>query len=245
MTSGPVRSDELGCAIEQRGSGPVVQAVAGAPTGDGESQRGAFGQLVVRLSELRVIAGGLLEVVADDLVALDESVAVLVEPVCEARVQVGADSLGEGVVGSVADQQVAEAVAVVAGDLSAVGTEELAPHECCEPGRDLSLLGRKRLHTAAVEDLALDRAALEDATLGLVELVEAGGEQRLQRRRHLDFRVLGRHRQHLGDEERVAGRSVCDPRRATRPRPRRRSARLRASGGSGSRRSDGAGQDGR
>ena len=40
--------------------------------------------------------------------------------------------------------------------------------------------GAERLHGAAVEDLALDRAALEHPPLGRVELVEAGREQRLQ-----------------------------------------------------------------
>ena len=163
------------------------------------------------MSELGRVAGGLLEVVADDLVALDERVAVLVEPVGEAGVQVGADRLGERVVGSVADQQVAEAVAVVAGELGAVGTDELAPHECCEPGRDLRLLGSERLHAAAVEDLALDGAALEHPALGLVELVEPSRQQSLQRRRHVDVRILGRHREHLRDEERVAARGAGDP----------------------------------
>ena len=135
-----------------------------------------------------MIADSLLEVVSDDLVPLDERLAVLVEPVGEARVQVGADCLGQGVVGGVADQEVAEAVAVVAGELGAVGTDELVADERGEPGRDLRLLGGERLHGAAVEDLALDRAAFEHPALGFVELVEAGRQQRLQRRRHLDLR---------------------------------------------------------
>ena len=114
---------------------------------------------------------------------------MLVEPVGEAGVQVGADRLGEGVVGGVADQQVAEAVAVVARELGAVGPDELVAHERGEPGRDLRLLGGERLDGAAVEDLTLDRAALEHPALRLVELVEPGRQQRLQRRRHLDLRA--------------------------------------------------------
>ena len=136
---------------------------------------------------------------------------MLVEPVGEAGVEVGADRLGERVVGGVADQQVAEAVAVVAGELRAVGADQLAAHEPGEPGRHLRLLGRERLHGAAVEDLALDRAALEHPALGLVELVEPRREQRLQRGRHLDLRVAGGHREHLGDEQRVAARRPRDP----------------------------------
>ena len=104
---------------------PAVEAIARAPAGGGEPQGGAFGKGRVGLPELRLVAGGLFEVVADDLVALDERLAVLVEPVGEAGVQVGADRLGERVVGRVADQQVAEAVAVVARELRAVGTNEL------------------------------------------------------------------------------------------------------------------------
>ena len=126
--------------------------------------------------------------VADDLVAFDERLAVVVEPVGEAGVQVGAERLGERVVGGVADQQVAEAVAVVAGDLRTVGTDELPADESGEPGRHLRLLGGERLHRAAVEDLALDGAPLEHRAFGLVELVEAGRQQRLQRRRDLDLR---------------------------------------------------------
>ena len=248
---GPVRSYELGRPSEQRGPGPVVLAVDRAPAGGGESRGGAVGELGVRLPELRLVSGCLLEVVADDLVALDQGVAVLVEPVGEAGVQVGTDRLGERVVGGIADQQMAEAVAVVAGELGAVGADELVAHERGEPGRDLRLLGRQRLHGAAMEDLALDRASLEHAPLGLVELVEAGCEQRLQRRRHVDLLVPGGHREHLRDEERVAGRSVGDPlaqlRRDARPRsacPRlpERAARSRSVPGQPGRRSTSSGR---
>ena len=70
----------------------------------------------------------------------------------------------------------------------------------------------ERLDGAAVEDLALDRAALEHAPLGRLELVEARREQRLQGGRddHLAVRLAG-HRHHLLDEERVAARGAGDP----------------------------------
>src|SRR5207342_493954 len=105
-------------------------------------------------------------VVADDLVALDERAAVLVEPTGEAGMQVGADRLRERVVGGVSNEQVAEAIAVLAGDLSAVGTHELAPDECRQPGRDLRLFGNERLDAAPVKEFALDGAALEHPALG-------------------------------------------------------------------------------
>jgi hypothetical protein len=63
-----------------------------------------------------------------------------------------------------------------------------------------------------VEDLALDRASLQHSALGLVELVESGREQRLQRRRHHGLRVVGGHRKHLGDEQRIAAGGVLDAR---------------------------------
>ena len=66
----------------------------------------------------------------------------------------------------------------------------------------------------------LDRAALEHAPLAGVELVEAGGEQRPQARRHLDpGSRLGGHRQHLGDEERVAAGQRRSSRAAPPPEP--------------------------
>ena len=89
--------------------------------------------------------------------------------------------LRQRVVGGVADQQVAEAEGVLAGELAVSGRIELLAHERGQPRRDLRLLGSERLDGAAVEDLALDRAALEHAPLRLLELVEPRGEQRPQR----------------------------------------------------------------
>ena len=59
--------------------------------------------------ELGAVAAGLLEVVAEDLVQLDQLGAVLLQPGCEALVEVGAGRFRQRVVGGVADQQVAEA----------------------------------------------------------------------------------------------------------------------------------------
>src|SRR5690349_4632579 len=109
-----MRSDELDRPGEQRRAGWAVVAVDCTVAGGYEPGGGAVGKLRLGLPKLGVVADGLFEVVADDLVVLDERLAVLVEPVGEAGVQVGADSLGERVVGGVADQQVSEAVAVVA-----------------------------------------------------------------------------------------------------------------------------------
>jgi hypothetical protein len=88
---------------------------------------------------------------------------------------------------------------------------ELVAHERSEAGRDLRLLRAKRLDSAAVEDLALDRTAFEHPALRLVELVEPRRQKRLQCRRHSDLRIFRRHGEHLGDEERVARRCLGDP----------------------------------
>ena len=67
-----------------------------------------------------------------------------------------------------------------------------------------------------MEDLAFDRATLEDVALCRLELVEAGREQRLQRGRHDHVALrLSSHRDHLRDEQRVAARRPGD----SRPQP--------------------------
>ena len=104
----------------------------------------------------------------------------------------------------------AEAEAVFAGNLSLLGRDELLANQAGEPRRHLRLVGDERLDGAAVEDLALDRCALEHGSLGLLEPVEAGRQERLQRRRDDHLAVAG-HRQHLADEERVAACCVRDP----------------------------------
>ena len=168
-------------AFEQAGRGSYVLSVERPLSGSCEAIPGAERERGIGLPELGEVERRLLEVVADDLVALDEFPTVLVEPVGEALMQVGADCLRERVVGGVADQQVTEAEAVVAGELGAVGSDQLPANERGEPGRDLGLLGRERLHGPAVEDLALDGSPLEHLALGVVELVEARRQQRLQR----------------------------------------------------------------
>ncbi len=94
----------------------------------------------VRTPELDQVAGRLLEVVGDDLVPLDERLPVLVEPVRETRVEIGTHRLWQGVVRSVADEQMPEAVAVLARELSTVGPDQLAAHQPCESRRHLCLL---------------------------------------------------------------------------------------------------------
>src|SRR5829696_8804395 len=203
--------DEHGGALEEARGGLVVLAAGCTASRVGEALPCGTAKPVLGQPELRAVAARLLEVVAEDLVELDESGSGLLEPGREALVEVGAARLRDSVVGGVSDEQVAEAEAVLTGERRPVRPDQLLSRERGET-RGHAFIGRQCLHSATVEDLALDRAVLEHASLGGLELVEPRGEQRLQRRRddHLAFGLFG-HGQHLGDEERVAARGVSDP----------------------------------
>ena len=208
----PVRPCQLKAAFQQTGCGREVGPQPRTLRGDRQVVAGGQRELLVGPAELVEVAARLLEVVAEDLVQLDQALAVLLEPGGEAPVEVGAGRLGEGVVGGVADQQVAEAEGVLAREQRPVRADQPLAHERSQAGRHLGLLRTERLHGASVEDLSLDRAPLEHASLCRFELVEAGGEQRPQGGRddHLAVCLAG-HRQHLLDEERVTARRASDP----------------------------------
>ena len=98
-----------------------------------------------------------------------------------------------------------EAIGVLARELRPVGPHELAPDERRQRRAQLGLGRRQRLHRAAMERSPLDGAAFEHRALGRIQLVEAGAQQRLDRRRHGHLSV-GRvtdEADHLLDEERV------------------------------------------
>ena len=125
----PRRPGQTERPLEQPFGGPAVAAPERAAAGDREPLTGALSQGRVGLSELLLVAGGLLEVVAEDLVELDQVGGALLQPVGEALVEVGTDCLRQRVVSGVADQQVAEAEGVVAWELRAVGADELLADE--------------------------------------------------------------------------------------------------------------------
>ncbi len=150
--------------------------------------------------------------VTDDLVELDQVGAELLEPRREPLVQHCAARLRQRLVGGVANKEMPEAVRLVGGDRGRVGADKLLADEGDEPRVDLPLIRGEREHCAAMEDLALDRAALEHGALVGRESVEPGREQRVDRRRHGDLAVrLPRELNHLLDEERIAAGGVSDP----------------------------------
>src|SRR5580765_8164465 len=99
-----------GGALEERACSADVTAVEGSAARRGEVLRcaaGEAGQLGAFRVELPAVAVRLLEVIAQDLVALDELLAV--QPVRELLVQLCPPPLGQGLVGGIADQDVAKA----------------------------------------------------------------------------------------------------------------------------------------
>jgi len=126
-------------------------------------------------------------------------------------VQIGSRRLRKNVVGGVPEQQVAKAKGVVSGNPLSIGTDQPLAHERGEVWRDLASVG-KRLERATMEDLALDRGALQHRALFAVQLVESSGEQRAQRwrDRHLAVSLAG-DREHLCDEQRVPSCRAGDP----------------------------------
>ena len=120
------------------------------------------------------------------------------------------------------------------------GTPARASISSCPSTRGRSA-GRRQLEDgAAMEDLAFDRASLEDGAVLAAEPVEAGGEQSLDRRWQGELGQLARrrqravpaeqqplvdeHRDHLLDEERIALGRFGDSRCARRRRARARRA---------------------
>ncbi len=153
--------------------------------------------------------------VADDLVELDQLRAARFQPRGEALVQIGAGRLRQRLVSRVPNEEVAEAVAVLAGQLRVLGADEVLAHQSDEPAVHRRLVLDERCNAAPVEDLSLDRAAFEHVALRRIELVEACGQQGLDRRRNLDLlavRGSADEGEHLLEVQRVAAGRPADSR---------------------------------
>ena len=104
------------------------------------------------------------------------------------------------------------------GKIESAGLDELLPRQRHQArcGRSPLLLRRELGDGAAPELLANDCGAFDHGPLLRLEPVEAGGEKSVDRRRNREVvrgrAVLGQHREHLLDVERVALRGLCDPR---------------------------------
>ena len=177
----------------QRGSRPC----------GGEPAAGAALELWVSAVKLPPIAGRRFQVIAQHFVDLGQFLSVRLEPVREALVQLGPHLFRQGMVGSIAKQQVPEAESLIAGEHWLLRMNQLLTHEADQRRLDL---GRTRQlgDGAPVEDFSLDRASLDHRPLGVGEQVEACLQQRLHCRRCADVAALADEREHLLHEQRVS-----------------------------------------
>jgi hypothetical protein len=186
--------------------------------------------VVVERTELRQEAVRLLEVVAEDLLVLG-AVAVAVHalaPIGKALVQAGAVALQQSAVDGVADQDVLEAEGILLLDGRPIGPDELLSRQCIEQPAHLvaERVCDEFPHGGAREDEADHRCGVDHGALLGDQLVEASGEQGLDRGRDHDLGdalrcdpagaslpddpLVDHHRQKLLDEERVALGGIDD-----------------------------------
>ena len=162
-----------------------------------------------RPGELGSIPAGLLQVVADDFLLPDDRFpSHLLQPVRGALVQLSASDLRGRVVRRVADQQVAEAERILARQRRSLGVDQLLANERHQIRRQ-ALAGVLRYevpHAADGEILPDDRRRLEHRSLVWREAIQAGGEQRVDRRGDGDGRQVPDHPPAsaiAGDEPRI------------------------------------------
>ncbi len=159
--------------------------------------------------DLEVALQCLLEVIAAELGMLGGvPLAAAIEPAGMTLVEVRAHLLGDPFVGGVTNQDVVEAVCLLAFEVRPPGVDELAPGERIEAGVEavVLLLGHQLGQGAAVKGAPLDRRPLDHRALIRGQSVDACGEHGLDRRRNGAGAVarLGPHRHHLLEEQRVA-----------------------------------------
>ena len=154
--------------------------------------------------------------VADDLVAFERNLAVgALEPLRKPLVQLRAERLRHRRVHDLANEDVPEAIRVLARGRPALGPDELLADEARELLVHVVVGGRRHElgYRIALEHLALDRRALEHDAHATRQRVDTSLEQRLNRGRHGDLgsTQLAHHCEHLLDVQRVAGRRLDDP----------------------------------
>ena len=137
-----------------------IRRGTGAPAGRGQVRSGAPRKPARLSAELAAVAGGPLQVVAEDLVELDQVRACSASQSANrswssARVAFGSASYAASRISRCRKRKARRPAA------SRRRADELLAHEARSAARGSRLVRRERLHRAAVEDLALDRAALE------------------------------------------------------------------------------------
>ena len=165
-----------------------------------------------RTFELGEELDGLVEVVRADL---DELLTrPLCEPFGESRVVLRASELRHARVGDLANERVLEPVRDLARDRRARLAQEKLPLQQIVEQRLVPVdVRRQMLERAAPEDPSDDRASLKQRLRRGIEMVDAGGDQRLERVRNAVGRAVARsaldeHPDRLLDEERIALRAI-------------------------------------
>jgi hypothetical protein len=157
-------------------------ASARRPAGLGEPRRGRAGEhppAGVHRPELAPQAVGLFQVVGEQLRVLAQPLAGgPLQPAGEALVQLGAERLGQAGVGGVAEQRVAEAERLLAGDVRGRRADQLPAHQRAQVAADRLRVGAGRQlgHRVPVERLADHAGPADHGALLLVELLHARGE---------------------------------------------------------------------
>src|SRR5262249_36511293 len=93
-----IRTSESEAALEQTGRGAEVATPHGASPGEREPIACGEGEISIVLAELGEIEGRLLEVVAEDLLQLDQVLSVLLEPVGKTAMEVRSGRLRQSVI---------------------------------------------------------------------------------------------------------------------------------------------------
>jgi hypothetical protein len=178
-----------------------------------QRDRTGFG---VDATELHAVQVRLLEVVPDDLTLPGVPPAcVRFEPGGEPRMKSGPELLRKGSICDVSDEHMVEAKGVVALEERAVGSKKFLSCEGEEDAAEsLRVLRRQEFRDgAAVEQPPLHRSALKHRALTRLEPVDAGGQERMNRCGQglvCGLGVVGEHREHLLDEQRIALGCVDD-----------------------------------
>ena len=126
------------------------------------------------MPEFAAETDGLLEVIADKLVALDQPCLLGIDPARKLLVQPGSRRLRERVIGGVPQEEVTESEAIVGRQERPGPVNQTLGNECSEVGLHECVIGAERLESAAVEKPALDRGESEHQSFGQRQSVETG-----------------------------------------------------------------------
>src|SRR5712691_2813548 len=210
MTSGK----ESYRSAQQRARPVPVGTTERALSRGGKTPKCPFRDYRIRRSDLLAVPRSLFEVVARDLVLLDE-MHMHVEPRRELLVQGCTRLLRHRLIGCVTYEQMTEAERLVTGNRGLLGADQFLADKRQQVRSDSgpNQFRRKFEDGATVEDFPLHRATLDHGALVPTEPIETRLQQRVDRRRHNHLSadtVLAHHCDHLFDEQRIAFRRFDD-----------------------------------